>query len=169
MTTLLLSATSGKLTAIGSRWSSAPVRAGRRIVTLSGDGRTPKYQIYTIQLGSWRIAEAQQIKLLNTTAASGIKAFAPDFAHVMAYKRGEMDEATYTEHYLEKMERSRIENLRIWDYLETYPRLAVACYCKAGQFCHRHLFAPLAKAHLESYGLEVELMGELKRSSKTAA
>lgn len=100
---------------------------------------------------------------------SGVKAFAPDFAAVMAYKRGEMSEEEYTARYLEKMGHSRVENKRAWDYLETYPRLAAACYCKAGVFCHRHLFVQLAKTHLESYGLEVELMGELKRGTKVPA
>lgn len=118
-------------------------------------------EIFTVQMGQWRLAKEQGIKFLDITAKSGVACFAPHFTNVMKYKRGEMGEVEYTELYLKKMEVSRVAYPRHWDTLAVYPRLAVACYCKPGVFCHRHLFVKLAETHLIGKGFEVNQMGEL--------
>jgi hypothetical protein len=101
--------------------------------------------------------------LINTTAKSGIAAFAPDFEHVMSYKEGRLSEQSYTELYEDKMVESRDMHRAVWDRLSVYPYSAYACYCPAGQFCHRHLFIQHAKSHLESMGWRVRIMGEITK------
>lgn len=81
----------------------------------------------------------------------------------MAYKKGELSEQSYTELYEDKMVESRGLFRAAWDRLSAYPYAAFACYCPAGQFCHRHLFVHHAKTHLEGMGWRVKLMGEITK------
>lgn len=48
------------------------------------------YKLYTIQLAKWRLAKGRNIFLINITAKSGVTAFAPSYARVMEYVRGEL-------------------------------------------------------------------------------
>lgn len=125
-------------------------------------GKALASKIWTIQLGKWRLAAARDIPLLNITAGSGVQAFAPDMELVMAYKRGLMDEADYTEAYRDRMAQSRLLFPTTWEaMLKDKPRLAVACYCRAGAFCHRHIFVKLLAAYLQEQGKEMSYEGEL--------
>lgn len=90
-----------------------------------------------------------------------MRAFAPNFDYVMAYKRGEMSEEEYTFHYLERMKTSRRVNPQAWEKLKEQKEVALACYCASGVFCHRHLFSGLMKDYLKEQGFETSLMGEL--------
>lgn len=112
-----------------------------------------------MQLGQWRTLRPG-VQLLDITVRSGIKAFAPHGHDLAAYKRGGMSDEEYTERYLDKMAQSRRANREQWDHLSVLCYKAIACYCKAGDFCHRHIFKELAKTHLESMGWGVALMGE---------
>jgi hypothetical protein len=121
----------------------------------------PEIHIWTIQIGQWRLAKTQNIFLLDTTAKTGHRAFAPLMTNVMKYKRKELSEEQYTALYLSKMEQSQEDNPRAWASLKHHPRIAFACYCKAGDFCHRHLFTELAAEYLEKSGCSVVRAGEL--------
>jgi hypothetical protein len=118
-------------------------------------------ELWTIQMGQWRLAKAAGIHLLDSTAKSGVEAFAPLMHNVMAYKSGQLSEEQYTALYLEKMAQSKIINSRTWAFLDHYPKLAIACYCPAGVFCHRHLFKKLAIEHLTNQNITVIDRGEL--------
>jgi ribA/ribD-fused uncharacterized protein len=118
------------------------------------------YQIHTIQMANHRKLK-DGMHLLDTTAKSGVPAFAPVFSNVMAYKDGTLSEEEYTRRYLEKMAASQVTSASIWEELLVHKQVAVACYCTPGKFCHRHLFVPIMKAYLEERGHTVELMGEL--------
>ena len=117
--------------------------------------------VWTIQMGKWRVAKEKDIHLLDTTAKSGIYAFAPDFGVVMAYKAGQVSEVQYTDIYYARMRKSYRENRDKWDMLKEYPRLAVACYCKPGVFCHRHLFVDIIGKIFEADKVTMVLEGEL--------
>lgn len=119
------------------------------------------YQIWTIQLGRWRLARDLGIHMLDITAKSGIRAFAPDYAKVMEYKAGEVSEEEYTRLYLARMEESRERFPRRWEQLKEFEKVALACYCRAGVFCHRLIFRDLMKDYLEEAGHEVVLTGEV--------
>lgn len=109
--------------------------------------------------------DVDHIKLIDTTAKSGVFAFAPDWENVKAYKEGRLNEQSYTELYEDKMVESRDMHRAVWDRLSVYPYAAYACYCPAGVFCHRHLFVQHAASHLQSMGWRVRLMGEITKTS----
>lgn len=119
------------------------------------------YQIWTVQLYRVKGLEDKGIHVLDTTAKSGIRAFAPDFNDVMLYKEGKLSKAQYTDIYLRRIAQSEQDNPKEWKRLNNYKKVAVACYCAPGKFCHRHLFIQKHKAHLEAQGHEVILMGEI--------
>lgn len=89
----------------------------------------------------------------------------PDPQSLWAYKRGEIDDAEYTRRYREKLQTllqrdpGAFEGLLSLGASET-PQ-ALACYCRAGVFRHRHLLLEfletLADEHEEPflYGGEI--------------
>jgi hypothetical protein len=123
---------------------------------------TNKITLYTVQLSRWRLVRELGITLLDITAKSGTPAFAPLFDDVMAYKRGALSEEQYTRRYLARMRHSRREQAKEWERIKTLPdRIALACYCKVGVFCHRHLFRDLLSNYLKDAQFEVKYAGEL--------
>lgn len=121
------------------------------------------YYLYTIQLAQWRIAKESNVEILDITAASGVRAFSPKMSDVMRYKDGELTQTEYTAIYNERMTRSRAEAGHIWEMLKEHTRVAFACYCRKGEYCHRHMFIRRAKAYLEDEGHTVVMVGELTR------
>lgn len=119
-------------------------------------------EVWTIQLGKWRLAEAQQIELLNITRGSGIDAFAPSAQALAQYKAGTMNETSYRQLYVQRMRMSFMAQRSQWEQLKSKERLAVACYCAAGAFCHRHIFAELLQAYVQREGVPFTLRGELQ-------
>ena len=118
-------------------------------------------EIYTIQLAKYRKLDPLGIKLIDITAKSGIEAFAPLISNVMLYKQSLLSESEYTELYLSKMRRSYKDHYDKWIEISSYSKIALACYCPAGVFCHRHLFKDIFKKHLDKKGIEFHDHGEL--------
>lgn len=118
-------------------------------------------RLWTIQLGKWRLAVAKDIPVLNVTAGSGIQAFAPDVELVMLYKRGQISPQDYEQAYRNRMAESKLRFPGTWELLLDKPKLAVACYCKAGDFCHRHIFVKLMTGYLAEQGKDAHYEGEL--------
>ena len=121
----------------------------------------PDYWIWTTQIGRWRHARDLGIPLIDITVKSGIQAFAPTWDNLNAYRAGTMDKREYAQRYYEKVLENFRHNQGEWQALESNRNMAFACYCKTGDFCHRHLFAPLYIAYLQSLGKHVLFMGEL--------
>jgi hypothetical protein len=128
--------------------------------------------VWTTQIAQHRFVKSNGVFLLDTTAKSGLLALAPDFRAVMAYKRGDLSEAEYTALYEAKMEKSRKVYDYVWKSLLAPPnrRIAIACYCPKGVFCHRHLFLKMLQTYYKEHNRELIYMGELwnykaKRSS----
>lgn len=119
------------------------------------------FEIYTIQMGKWRVAKTLSIELIDITVKSGNPIFAPSWDMVKAYKDGQMSEETYTTLYNEMMRKSYRYNRGEWVALLNKPKLALACYCKAGDFCHRHLLADMLRRLHEAAGHSVSVVGEL--------
>lgn len=119
-------------------------------------------EIYTCQLSNWRIVLAKGIELVDITAKSGIQCFAPDYTLVMDYKEGRIEEEEYTRLYIEKMRKCFVENRQAWDNLKTKQKVAYACYCRSGAYCHRHIFThDLLSKFLVKEGIEHHLLGEV--------
>lgn len=100
-------------------------------------------ELYTVQLSQWRTVAKLDIVLLNTTVKSGNKAFAPSWEIVMDVKRGVISTDEYTRVYHAMMEQSLQTNAKEWERVLGIERVAVACYCQPGVFCHRHLLADI--------------------------
>ena len=123
----------------------------------------PKIEIYTIQIGQWRLLSNTGITMMDITAKSGWKSFAPDYGLVMEYKKGLVSEEEYTKLYIERLKYIQDRMDADWEELKRSKKIAFACYCKAGDFCHRHIFKQCAEDYLVEQGFEVEQKGELTK------
>lgn len=118
--------------------------------------------IYTIAIPQWRKAKAQGIELFDITAKSGFEPFAPYKDVLYAYKRGEVTDDEYTKIYLNKLrEHFRAVPEDFQNFLERQAPVAIACYCKAGSFCHRYIFKTFIMEVAEDNGYDVEYKGEI--------
>lgn len=116
-------------------------------------------EIWTIQMAKWRNLP-KDIELIDITAKSGNQAFAPDFHAVMKYKRGDLYEDQYTTLYRRKMACSYRTKTDEWRTLMGKGRIALACYCQAGVFCHRHLMTDILLEGCKALKIPVALRGE---------
>lgn len=78
----------------------------------------------------------------------------------MGIKEGTLTEQQYTALYHERMRESYKANKQHWLQLCDTPRLAIACFCKAGCFCHRHLLVTYLQKVCEHHNKPCKLMGE---------
>ena len=99
--------------------------------------------------------------MLDITVMTGNKVFAPDWDLLRAYKAGDIGKQEYTVRYLRRMVQTQLESPDEWDRVLEYPELALACYCKAGQFCHRHLLKELLIERHFELGNDAVDAGEL--------
>jgi uncharacterized protein YeaO (DUF488 family) len=119
------------------------------------------YWIWTIQMARWRYAKFLEIPFFDITVKSGNKLFAPSWDFLQDYRAGKITEAEYTVQYLAKVEPSIKTHPQEWAKFEGEHNIALACYCKPEDFCHRHIFAGLLTNYLRSKNHIVELKGEL--------
>lgn len=118
--------------------------------------------LYTIAIPQWRKAKEKNIELFDITVKSGYEPFAPYKDVLYAYKRGEVTDDQYTTIYLDKLRahfRAHPEDFQ--NLLERDAQLAVACYCAAGKFCHRHLFIRFIKEIAEDNEYDLVYNGEI--------
>lgn len=107
-------------------------------------------EIFTIQMGRYRLAKEKKLDFVDTTVKSGLKMFAPTWDMVLGHKNGSVSDEEYTQRYRQMMIESMRENKQAWlEFIERKEPVALACYCKPGVFCHRLLlkdiFAELCK------------------------
>jgi hypothetical protein len=121
----------------------------------------PDYWVFTIQISRWRYARDLNIPMIDITAKSGIQTFAPNWEDLMAYKRGEVDNHEYSIRYLKKVLPTVQTHPDDWEILRRHKTFALACYCKSGEFCHRHIFSALVVTYLQSLGEQVQFKGEM--------
>lgn len=137
-----------------------------KVRELDEEGRPISFFLWTVFLPRWRVLKRAGMRMLDITVKSGNPAFAPHPWDLSAYKKGQMGEIEYRERYIEKMLESVDENREAWDRLSTYTYVAIGCYCKAGEFCHRHIFKGMAQTHLETMGWGVKQMGEWTEANR---
>jgi len=117
--------------------------------------------IWTIQIAKWRYARDLNIPLTDITVKSGICEFSPERQDLYAYRRGEMSMMEYARRYHQKVINDLNIKIHSWDRFLNQKNVALACYCPAGNFCHRYLFANLLVTFLQQNGRSVEYKGEL--------
>ncbi|MGL5466586.1 MAG: DUF488 family protein, N3 subclade [Shewanella sp.] len=123
-------------------------------------------QIWTIQMSQWRLARDNDIQFMDITVKSGNQVFAPTWDNLRAYQDGRMTKEEYSSLYYNKVIASIKTHPQEWGQLLNHKKIALACYCRAGDFCHRHLFSVLAVSYIQSKRQKVEFMGELLPVSK---
>lgn len=117
---------------------------------------------YTIAIPQWRKAKAQEIELFDITVKSGDQRFAPYPDVLWAYKRGEVTDEQYTEVYRDKLRKQLLSTPEVFEeLLEGTTDKAVACYCTAGKFCHRHIYIEVMAEIAEDNGIVFEYCGEI--------
>jgi hypothetical protein len=112
--------------------------------------------VYTYQLAHWRRLQKTQVPLVDTTVKTGDVRLAPTWDMVLSIKRGALSEDDYSRLYFERLDYWWFHDPMFWDELLTHPVLAFGCYCRAGQFCHRHLLVDFLRRVTE-----VDYRGEL--------
>lgn len=118
-------------------------------------------ELYTIQLGRWRQAQALRLTLVDTTVKTGALAFAPSWEMVWGHKNGTLSDAAYTELYYARMRVSYVAQRPAWEQLLQLERPAVACYCARGRFCHRHLLVDIVGLICQARGIAFSRGGEV--------
>lgn len=116
-----------------------------------------------MQMAQWRLAKEMNIPMVDTTVKSGKKFMAPLWDMVMGHKNGTLSNDVYTAQYNAMMLRSMQEHPKEWGELIAMEQVAIACYCKAGCFCHRRLLVPLIGAFCIGNKMPFEYMGELTK------
>lgn len=83
----------------------------------------------------------QQKSMANVdiTIMTGNESFAPTWSMVHGIKDSSLSESNFTEKYIKMMYKSLESHTGDWEYLINLHLVVLACYCKSGVFCHRHL------------------------------
>lgn len=118
-------------------------------------------ELWTIQMSRWRLAKERGIDFIDTTVKGGSQAFGPSWDMVLGHKAGTLSDEQYTEQYVQRMRASVREHGAAWNELGQHDKIALACFCRTGAFCHRHLLAGMVTKYLTSKGITVQFHGEL--------
>lgn len=120
--------------------------------------------VFTLQLSRWREARNRDVVVMDTSVKTGFSIFKPTWDMVMGYKSGQISEAQYTEQYLALMNASwkNPEQRPKWlTTIESDEPTAIACFCKPGDFCHRHLLVGIFERLCKARNLDFFYYGEL--------
>lgn len=122
-------------------------------------------KLWTTALSQWRFVQAKGIPLFDITLKSGDPYFSPTASLLYAYKRGEIDSTTYTQEFTRLMRERWVENRNQWLVVLDQPEVAIACFCRAGGFCHRHLVVDFAMKAAPHFGIDLQYQGELRKET----
>lgn len=118
-------------------------------------------ELYTLQNARYRKAEGVNAVFIDTTVKSGKGAFAPTWDMVLGYKNGTISEEEYTRMYKDRMRSSYYSNNEEWLSLLKSDRIAIGCYCPAGNFCHRLILKDILDKLCILKGIPFVYNGEL--------
>lgn len=118
-------------------------------------------EVYTARISDWRHWRNTDVLFLDTTLMSGDLTFAPTGDILWPYKRGEIDEDTYTERYYRTLQQRIQNDYRPWKWLVYQEAVCLACYCQRGKFCHRHLLKRPVKYICDQEGIAFLDRGEI--------
>lgn len=118
--------------------------------------------VHTIQIAQHRLVKNTPIEFIDTTVKSGVKLFAPSWHIVLAHKNGTITDQEYTTVYRSMMAESYKNNKEQWlSYCNKSNPVALACYCKAGVFCHRHILKGYFEAVCKHHNIPFQYAGEI--------
>jgi len=114
-------------------------------------------KIYTIQVSVARSLKlTKDPRYLDITVKSGDEAFAPTWKMVMGSREGSISQEEYTRQYYDLMRQSYRQNRERWDEVLAADEVILACYCRAGSFCHRYLLKDMLMKRGAAYVREIE-------------
>ena len=117
-------------------------------------------KIYTCSLRNIDLCRSNNITPFNITVKSGDQFYAPTWGILMEHKNDQNDEK-YLMQFIPLMEKRFQENPEKVHELFKNQSLALLCYCKSGDFCHRHYIVQLLEEFANLNNLEFEYCGEL--------
>lgn len=118
-------------------------------------------ELWTIQIAKHRLAKEKGIFFLDTTVKSGERTFAPVWSMVIGHKEGTVSDQAYTDLYYDMMRNTYRKVPNRWLAVLAMQKVAIACYCPEGAFCHRHLLADMLIKLGARKGIPVTFHGEL--------
>lgn len=117
--------------------------------------------LYTTTVRNMENCELLGIYPLDVTVKSGDKMFAPTWDFLMEYKRTE-DEQDYVDKFFPLMRDNFKKDPEYWlSMCRQEEPIALACYCRAGKFCHRHLLVEILEKICKHYKIPFEYKGEV--------
>lgn len=117
-------------------------------------------KIYTSQMSGWRKAEKLGIPFKDVTVKSGDKQFAPTWDFLMEHKK-DYDEDKYLSKFMPLMRKNYSQNKEYWLDFLSQESVIIACYCRSGEFCHRHTLVDIFERICNHEGILFERGGEL--------
>lgn len=119
--------------------------------------------LFTVQVGRWRLCQKHKAEFVDTTVKSGLKIFAPTWDMVLGYKDGSVSEEEYRKRYRQLMIESWCAHREQWkEFLRSEGYKAISCYCKPGEFCHRLLLVDIFRELCEKLKIPFNYYGELE-------
>lgn len=125
--------------------------------------------VFTLSISNWRVAKATDVLIIDTTIKSKHPLFSPSWDIVMGHKNGSVSDEEYKHEYRRILNRRIVETPdRFHEFfmLHQADRIALACYCPAGKFCHRHLLANAAGGYVphlcQHFNIPYTFYGELQ-------
>lgn len=118
-------------------------------------------ELYTIQMGKWRLAKTRGIELVDITAKGGTSPFAPSKDLVNRYHYANLSCDDYQVEYLQQMRKSVVAHNAEWNSFIQKESAAIACYCQPGAFCHRVLLVEFLQKYAAAKGVPFSYKGEL--------
>lgn len=123
--------------------------------------REKELEVFTIQIAKHRLLFRTDIEFIDTTVKSGEKVFAPSTELLWAYKCGHLSEAEYIDRFYKLCRQRYRRDPEPWLRLLRRGRVALACYCRDGEFCHRHLLVDILEKLCRSEGIAFYYGGEI--------
>lgn len=120
-------------------------------------------EVFTIQISKHRILNGTDIYFIDTSLKSGEKLFAPSPEILWGYKAGHLSTREYYTRYMRLIRDRFRRNPEPFLELLNMGKIALACYCRADQFCHRLILRNILERLCIREGIEFYYGGELVR------
>lgn len=114
-------------------------------------------KIFTYQIAKWRKVRRMKLIPIDTTIMTGEAMLAPTWTLVRGHKDGVISDEEYELVYMDLLRDRYAQFPDYFEWLANQPVVALGCYCKPGNFCHRHLIVKFLKEITE-----VEYKGEIE-------
>lgn len=124
-------------------------------------------ELFTVQVGKWRLARDRGIVFIDTTVKTASQTkdfiFAPTWDMVMGHKQGTVSDDEYRQRYFDMLVQSWLRERPRWETLvRSDEQVAVACFCPAGHFCHRYLLKDFLQQLCKQLEVPFTYYGELE-------